>query len=258
MAARNGTVLSDEHILRECSHYRPIPMKLASKIINGSSIQNDKSPFSSKPLKYQRQLARPEHFDSYAHSLSRNLGNDPEFRGKLHAAYTADVAQHHANVPPAPDAGDPDAGDPDAGLPFGDAFFINHILPIQIQRQIQAERLEAEMSIPENQPAPQSGNTYDFGQDPPAGNTYDFGQDPPAGNTYDFGQDPIDEVGDVNPDDPAPYGEPSESSGDEDTGMPSSSNAPQMRRSTRVTGSMPPGSFSEPELARRGRPGFFF
>ena len=242
MAARVGTVLSDEHILKECAHYRPIPMKLASKLIDSSYIKNDKSPFSSKPLKYQRQLARPEHFDSYAHSLSRNLGNDPEFRGKLHAAYTADVAQHHANVnvPPAPDA-----GDQDAGLPFGDAFFINNILPVQIQRQIQAERLEAEMSTPENQPAPQSGNTYDFGQDPP------------VGNTYDFGQDPIDEVGVVNPDDPAPFGHPegSESSGDE---MPSSSNAPQMRRSTRVTGSMPPGSFSEPELARRGRPEFFF
>ena len=253
MAARVGTVLSDEHILKECAHYRPIPMKLASKIIDGTNTLKV-SPFSSKPLKYQRQLARPEHFDSYAHSLSRNLGNDPEFRGKLHAAYTADVAQHHANVnvPPAPDA-----GDQDAGLPFGDAFFINNILPVQIQRQIQAERLEAEMSTPENQPAPQSGNTYDFGQDPPVGNTYDFGQDPPAGNTYDFGQDPIDEVGVVNPDDPAPFGHPegSESSGDE---MPSSSNAPQMRRSTRVTGSMPPGSFSEPELARRGRPEFFF
>ena len=229
MAARVGTVLSDEHILKECAHYRPIPMKLASKIIDGTNTLKV-SPFSSKPLKYQRQLARPEHFDSYAHSLSRNLGNDPEFRGKLHAAYTADVAQHHANVnvPPAPDA-----GVPDAGLPFGDAFFINNILPVQIQRQIQAERLEAEMSTPDNQPAPQSGNTYDFGQDP------------------------IDEVGVVNPDDPAPYGHPegSESSGDE---MPSSSNAPQMRRSTRVTGSMPPGSFSEPELARRGRPEFFF
>jgi len=241
MAARVGTVLSDEHILKECAHYRPIPMKLASKIIDGTNTLKV-SPFSSKPLKYQRQLARPEHFDSYAHSLSRNLGNDPEFRGKLHAAYTADVAQHHANVnvPPAPDA-----GDQDAGLPFGDAFFINNILPVQIQRQIQAERLEAEMSTPENQPAPQSGNTYDFGQDPP------------VGNTYDFGQDPIDEVGVVNPDDPAPFGHPegSESSGDE---MPSSSNAPQMRRSTRVTGSMPPGSFSEPELARRGRPEFFF
>ena len=241
MAARVGTVLSDEHILKECAHYRPIPMKLASKIIDGTNTLKV-SPFSSKPLKYQRQLARPEHFDSYAHSLSRNLGNDPEFRGKLHAAYTADVAEHHANASPAPDA-----GDPDAGLPYSDAFFRNHILPIQI-RQIQARRQEAEMSTPDNQPAPQSGNTYDFGQDPP------------VGNTYDFGQDPIDEVGDVNPDDPAPYGHPegSESSGDEDTGMPSSSNAPQMRRSTRVTGSMPPGSFSEPELARRGRPEFFF
>ena len=95
MAARVGTVLSDEHILKECAHYRPIPMKLANEIIDGSSISAKKSPFSSKPLKYIAQLSRPEHFDAYAHSLNRNLGNNPEFRGKLHAAYTTDIAQHH-------------------------------------------------------------------------------------------------------------------------------------------------------------------
>ena len=38
MAARKGTVLSDEHILKECAHYRPIPMKLAAK--NPSSIDS--------------------------------------------------------------------------------------------------------------------------------------------------------------------------------------------------------------------------
>ena len=94
MAARKGTILSDEHILKECAHYRPIPMKLAAKMIDGNKL-NVQSPFTSKKLKYQRQLSRPEHFDSYAHSLSRNLGNDPEFRGRLHTAYTTDIAQHH-------------------------------------------------------------------------------------------------------------------------------------------------------------------
>ena len=94
MAARKGTILSDEHILKECAHYRPIPMKLATKMLDGGAL-NVQSPFTSKKLKYQRQLSRPEHFDSYAHSLSRNLGNDPEFRGRLHTAYTTDIAQHH-------------------------------------------------------------------------------------------------------------------------------------------------------------------
>ena len=100
MAARVGTVLSDEHILKECAHYRPIPMKLAEKMFDGTNTLKV-SPYSSKPLKYIKQLARPEHFDSYAHSMARNLGNNPEFRGKLHAAYTADVAEHihqHAQV----------------------------------------------------------------------------------------------------------------------------------------------------------------
>ena len=95
MAARKGTILSDEHILKECAHYRPIPMKLAARIIDGNSVVAKESPFSNKKLKYQRQMSRPEHFDAYAHSISRNLGNDPEFRGRLHGAYTADVAQHH-------------------------------------------------------------------------------------------------------------------------------------------------------------------
>ena len=38
MAARKGTILSDEHILKECAHYRPIPMKLAAKILNEDSV----------------------------------------------------------------------------------------------------------------------------------------------------------------------------------------------------------------------------
>ena len=132
MAARVGTVLSDEHILKECAHYRPIPMKLAARIIDGGSIRSEKSPYSSKPLKYQRQVSRPEHFDAYANSIARNLGNDPEFRGKLHTAYTADVEEHHNSLPP-------QTNTPPAGP---DAFYINQILPI-------LQGLQAGMNAPD-------------------------------------------------------------------------------------------------------------
>jgi hypothetical protein len=195
MAARVGTVLSDEHILRECSHYRPIPMKLASKIIDGSSIRNDKSPFSSKPLKYQRQLARPEHFDSYAHSLNRNLGNNPEFRGKLHAAYTADVAQHHNENNHLPESGNVAVDDPHLLMYLMSGLFSEPTVSAPPQANTYDFGQDPEPA------APPQVNTYDFGQDPepaapPQVNTYDFGQDPEPpgsllqGNTYDFGQDP--------------------------------------------------------------------
>ena len=188
MAARNGTVLSDEHILRECSHYRPIPMKLASKIINGSSIQNDKSPFSSKPLKYQRQLARPEHFDSYAHSLSRNLGNDPEFRGKLHAAYTADVAEHiHQN----------ENAQAEAPQNAPDAFFMNNVLPI-IQGNREGFLNPHYGVVPPAPAAPLAlvGNTYDFGQDPPSNSDDDLESIPEVPDDEDL--PPLEEIPDEN------------------------------------------------------------
>ena len=51
MAARKGTVLSDEHILKECAHYRPIPMKLANEMIDGTNV-NVESPWMSKISRY--------------------------------------------------------------------------------------------------------------------------------------------------------------------------------------------------------------
>ena len=188
MAARVGTVLSDEHILKECAHYRPIPMKLASKIIDGTNTLKV-SPFSSKPLKYQRQLARPEHFDSYAHSLSRNLGNDPEFRGKLHAAYTADVAEHiHQN----------ENAQAEAPRNAPDAFFMNNVLPI-----IQGSR-EGFLNPHYNNfvpPAPAAplapvGNTYDFRQDPPSNPDDDLESIPEVSDDEDL--PPLEEIPDEN------------------------------------------------------------
>ena len=142
MAARKGTILSDEHILKECAHYRPIPMKLAARIIDGNSVVAKESPFTNKKLKYQRQMSRPEHFDAYAHSISRNLGNDPEFRSKLHTAYTADVVAHMI-PPPAegPDLNAPPQEGP--ALPGLDA---------EIQRLIE------EMQGPAVQPVPEQYN----------------------------------------------------------------------------------------------------
>ena len=145
MAARKGTILSDEHILKECAHYRPIPMKLAARIIDGNSVVAKESPFSNKKLKYQRQMSRPEHFDAYAHSISRNLGNDPEFRSKLHTAYTADVVAH-MNPPPAEG---PDLNAPPPPPQEGPAL---PALDAEIQRLIE------EMQGPAVQPVPEQYN----------------------------------------------------------------------------------------------------
>ena len=89
MAARVGTALSDENVLKHCADYRPIPMHLTNAIVDGNMKPQTSTPFSSKPLKYHKKVARPEHFDAFAKSLARNLGNDPEFRGKLQSAYAA-------------------------------------------------------------------------------------------------------------------------------------------------------------------------
>ena len=89
MAARVGTALSDENILKHCADYRPIPMHLTNAIVDGNMKPQTSTPFSSKPLKYHKKVARPEHFDAFAKSLARNLGNDPEFRGRLQSAYAA-------------------------------------------------------------------------------------------------------------------------------------------------------------------------
>lgn len=290
MAARKGTILSDEHILKECAHYRPIPMKLAARIIDGNSVSAKESPFTSKKLKYQRQMSRPEHFDSYAHSIARNLGNDPEFRGKLHAAYNTDIAQHHNEVPaPAPgtpgNEAPPYVPPPNVPPPslqgafgFTNWEWLTNVLPALM-------RLEEQMNTPENQPDPR-------GYVPPVPNApfvsqYNFGEDPasneePASNEaegYESAQsastDPvpelepdddkesvpaleadIDEVGDVNPDDPLPFGQPQSES--EEEGPSSSTAPPPPRRSTRAGASRPAGFYSEAHQAARGERGDFF
>ena len=275
MAARKGTILSDEHILKECAHYRPIPMKLAAKMIDGNKL-NVQSPFTSKKLKYQRQMSRPEHFDAYAHSLSRNLGNDPEFRGKLHTAYTADIAQHAtaSEVPePAPSSEAPPYVPPPNVPPpslqgafgFTNWEWLTNVLPALM-------RLEEQMGTPENQPDPRGYvppvpnapfvSQYDFGEDPPGGDAgasneaegYESAQSASTDPVPDLEPDVVDEVGTVDANDPLPFGEPSESS--EEEGPSSSTNPP--RRSSRAGASRAEGFYSEANQAARGQGGNFF
>ena len=167
MAARKGTVLSDEHILKECAHYRPIPMKLAAKILDEDNVSAKKSPFTSKPLKYIAQLSRPAHFDAYAHSLSRNLGNDPEFRARLHTAYNDDIAQHHHDQV-RPDI-EMDEADPHLAMMYMnrlfDLFEANNIPVPPAANDAPGENVAppAQPDLPNNI---DFGGGYDFGADP--------------------------------------------------------------------------------------------
>ena len=113
MAARVGTALSDENVLKHCAYYRPIPMHLTNAIVDGNMKPQTSTPFSSKPLKYHKQVARPEHFDAFAKSLARNLGNDPEFRSRLQSAYAAVINA----APPDPAGPDPAPAAPPAAPP---------------------------------------------------------------------------------------------------------------------------------------------
>ena len=159
MAARVGTVLSDEHILKHCAHYRPIPMKLAAKILDGKGVSAKTSPFTSKPLKYVAQLSRPAHFDSYAHSIARNLGNDPEFRSRLHTAYTADIAEHLREVLP--------EIDPFAQQLFPEAPPVYEPVPEEMEAEQQGAPLPPDLNqmpdVPmgEQMPKPEPKFTYE-------------------------------------------------------------------------------------------------
>ena len=76
------------------------------------------------------------------------------------------------------------------------------------------------------------------------------------GETSNVQPDVIDEVGNVDPNDPLPFGEPSESS--EEEGPSSSTAPPPPRRSSRAGASRPAGFYSEANQAARGEGGNFF
>ena len=85
-------VLSDESILKHCAHYRPIPMHASERVLRGNNDHHISTPFSSKKLKYIKQVSRPQTYDALATQLSRNSGNHSGFREALHEAFDAALA----------------------------------------------------------------------------------------------------------------------------------------------------------------------
>ena len=87
-------VLSDEHILKHCAHYRPIPMHTSERVLRGNNDHHTSTPYSSKKLKYIKQVSRPQIYDTLATQLSRISGNHSEFRDALHTAFDAALSDN--------------------------------------------------------------------------------------------------------------------------------------------------------------------
>jgi hypothetical protein len=92
-------VLSDESIIKFCSRHRPIPMGISKSILQPTL--HDTTPYSSKKLKYIKQMSRPKDFDVLATQLTRNSGGHAEIRERLHEALHNEI---HGEIPAAPAA----------------------------------------------------------------------------------------------------------------------------------------------------------
>ena len=97
-------VLSDESIIKHCSRHRPIPMGISKSILQPTL--HDTTPYSSKKLKYIKQMSRPKDFDVLATQLTRNSGGHAEIRERLHQALHNEI---HAEIPAATAATAPPA-----------------------------------------------------------------------------------------------------------------------------------------------------
>jgi len=62
---------------------------------------HDTTPYSSKKLKYIKQMSRPKDFDVLATQLTRNSGGHAEIRERLHQAFHNEI---HGEIPDAPAA----------------------------------------------------------------------------------------------------------------------------------------------------------
>jgi hypothetical protein len=89
-------VLSDESIIKHCSRHRPIPMGISKSILQPTL--HDTTPYSSKKLKYIKQMSRPKDFDVLATQLTRNSGGHAEIRERLHQALHNEI---HGEIPAA-------------------------------------------------------------------------------------------------------------------------------------------------------------
>ena len=110
-------VLSDEHILKHCAHYRPIPMHLAPTILHINS--KPMTPYSSKQLKYTKMVSRPDTFDTLARSIARATGNDSDTRDNLHEAFDNALQAQNPPQPNVPQPPNPPPNPPPPPTPPG-------------------------------------------------------------------------------------------------------------------------------------------
>ena len=85
-------VLSDHNVMKKCSKHQTLPMHM-SHILGKPQTT---TPYSSKSLKYPRQMSRPQTFDTLATQLSRNSGS-VLLREQLHQALH-NVITHETEV----------------------------------------------------------------------------------------------------------------------------------------------------------------
>ena len=90
MSIRTG-VLSDAHVLKHCSIYSPIPMKIADKLLHQDLNVHKESPFTTKKLKYHNVISRPASFNTLANSLTRIGGNDLRIREHLIKSFVQEI-----------------------------------------------------------------------------------------------------------------------------------------------------------------------
>ena len=89
-------VLSDHNVMKKCSKHQTLPMHM-SHILGKPQTT---TPYSSKSLKYPRQMSRPQTFDTLATQLSRNSGS-VLLREQLHQALH-NVITHETEAPATP------------------------------------------------------------------------------------------------------------------------------------------------------------
>lgn len=90
MSIRTG-ILSDKHVLKHCSIYSPIPMKIADKLLHQDLNVHKESPFTTKKLKYHNAISRPTSFNTLANSLTRIGGNDLRIREHLIKSFVQEI-----------------------------------------------------------------------------------------------------------------------------------------------------------------------
>lgn len=102
MTSRAGTVLSDEHIMKHCSIYKPIPMGMTKSILHQNLNLHTQSPYTVKKLKYHNAVSRPATFDTLAKTLTR-ITKDDSMRENLKSMYIKEInapRSTHVSVPP--------------------------------------------------------------------------------------------------------------------------------------------------------------